>query len=88
MLFSNVIKKFLMIFSETYQLSGFDEFATIPITYPLDICLMEVNLNLYAVCLGLIESQDRSKTVLKVLKNGVSVFMFYFSIARKNDTFK
>lgn len=61
-----------MAFSETYQLSGFDEFATIPITYPLDICLMEVDQILYAVCLNLLEPQDRSKTVLKVLKKGVS----------------
>lgn len=59
-------------FTETFQLGGFDEFATIPITYPLDICLMEVNNNLYAVCLALDKSQNDTKTLLKVLRKVVS----------------
>lgn len=64
-------------FTETYQLSGFDEFATIPITFPLDICLMEVNNNLYAVCLALDRSQHNTKTYLKVLQKVVSSVCFF-----------
>lgn len=62
----------IFVFAETFQLSGFDEYATIPITYPLDICLMEVNNNLYAVCLALDKSQNDTKTILKVLRKVVS----------------
>lgn len=58
--------------SESLDLSGFDEFATIPITFPLDICLMEVGGNLYAASLSLQDSQDRNQTVLKVLRKVVS----------------
>lgn len=65
-------KRFFFFFTETYQLSGFDEYATIPITHPIDICLMEVNNNLYAVCLALDKSQNETKTLLKVLRKVVS----------------
>lgn len=67
-----LFKKKSFFFTETYQLSGFDEYATIPITYPLDICLMEVNNNLYAVCLALDKSPNGTKTLLKVLRKVVS----------------
>lgn len=60
---------------ETLDLSGFDEFATIPLTYPLDICLMEVDRNLYAASLSLLDFQDKNRTVLKVMRKVVSGFL-------------
>lgn len=65
-------RRIQIIILETYQLSGFDEFATIPITYPRDICLMEVSGQLYAVCLANKHSQNRNETILKVLRKVVS----------------
>lgn len=61
------------MFSETHKLSGFEEFGIIPVTYPVDICLMEIDKTLYAICLN-IERTDRGNlTMLKVLKKVVSI---------------
>lgn len=61
------------MFSETHKLNGFDEFATIPVNYPLDICLMEIDKNLYAVCLNIERTDLGNLTMLKVLKKVVSI---------------
>lgn len=57
---------------ETFQLSGFDEFATVPIAYPIDICLMEVANCLYAASLSYDNRSGRNTTYLKVFKHTVS----------------
>lgn len=58
--------------TETYQLTGFDEIATIPINYPIDICLMELNDILYASCLHVETSANRNQTAFKLFKQTVS----------------
>lgn len=65
------MKKSVFIFAETYQLTGFDEIATIPITYPIDICLMEINDVLYASCLHVETLASRNQTSFKLFKQNV-----------------
>lgn len=60
-------------FSETSELSGFDEFATVPITFPIDICLMEVANRLYAACLSLEYHGGKNVTVFSILAHGVNI---------------
>lgn len=61
------------MFSETHKLSGFNEFATIPVTFPVDICLMEIDKILYAICLNIERTDGGNKTMLKVLKKVVGI---------------
>lgn len=58
--------------TETYQLSGFDDVATVPITYPIDICLMELNNVLYASCLHVEPLDNGNQTAFKIFKQVVS----------------
>lgn len=58
---------FLFI-EDVFELNGFEEYETVPIEFPIDICLMEINGTLYASCL---QSQNRgrfNKTVLILFK--------------------
>ncbi|XP_031630094.1 uncharacterized protein LOC116345133 [Contarinia nasturtii] len=57
-----------MIQIEIRELSGFNEYSTVPMTYPLDICLMEVDKKLYAACLGLVDFRNKKRTIMRVLK--------------------
>lgn len=55
-------------FAETFQLTGFDEIATIPIGNPIDICPMELNGTLYASTLNMETINNRNTTFFRIFK--------------------
>lgn len=58
-----------------YTLSGFQEYGTIPINFPTDLCLFDINSVLYAAALHQPAANVLNQTYLSVFRNFGSVSM-------------
>lgn len=68
------IRPILTLISDgAFTLIGFEPRDTVPIAFPLDICLMEMQSTLYAACLHLNAYRTRNDTSLTIFKRIVSV---------------
>lgn len=72
------VKRQIILIIETYALAGFEEYATIPVTHPIDICLMRLNHTLYAATLNAEIIAERNVTFFQVFKQIVSFFYCHF----------
>lgn len=56
-----------------YQLNGFDDKDVIPINFPKDICLFELNNNIYAAVLHYNELKNDLNITLSIFKKMVRI---------------
>lgn len=61
----------------THQLGGFQPYATIPISFPIDICMMLIQDYLYAACLHLDYYHNKNATSLTIFRRAVSRDHFF-----------